>query len=67
MSLGGTYGAYVVKLGYVWVFNINCAMLFVLIFYTAYVLPPDAPASAVGAIAGPASDITMTTLLKKYN
>ena len=68
MSLGGLYGSEMEKLtNYVWVFNVNSIMLFILIIYTIIVLPGDAPAPAAAAIAGGASDITMMTLLKRYN
>lgn len=69
MSVGGVFGAVLDKaFGYVWVYNLNAIMLFVLFFLTAYVYPYDAPAPAAPAGAGgPKSNITMSTLLKRFD
>jgi hypothetical protein len=68
MSCGGIFGTFLQGLlhSYVWVYNINGLMLFVLFFVTAYVYPYDAPMGAQGG-AGPAGVISMSALLKRFD
>lgn len=71
MSVGGIFGTFLQGLlhSYVWVYNINSLLMFVLFFVTAYVYPYDPPMAALAsaAAAGPASDISMGTLLKRFD
>jgi len=70
MSVGGIFGTFLQGLlhSYVWVYNINSILMFTLFFVTAYVYPYDPPmVAAASAAAGPASDITMSTLVKRFD
>jgi ABC-type lipoprotein release transport system permease subunit len=71
MSIGGIVGAALDKVvGYIWVYNLNAIMLFVLFFLTAYVYPYDPPvvsSAAAAAGAGGKGDITMGMLLKRFD
>jgi hypothetical protein len=46
----------------------NSILMFTLFFVTAYVYPYDPPmVAAASAAAGPASDITMSMLVKRFD
>jgi hypothetical protein len=71
MSVGGIFGTFLQGLlhSYVWVYNINSILMFILFFVTAYVYPYDPPMAALAsAVGGQApSDISMSTLVKRFD